>query len=199
MRGQDYKSYEQYYDIGINPIIVELQRKYSNVLVKKEAKEEIWLEYKFFNDLCKGHMREHENLLDRHKVVACYMCAIEKAGVLLQTDAFQIGDDSLLLLNERLAMTFGMSLLRSLIVDMAEKLKQKDIKDKVLEAFDNDIAFPKCTHGEHKDNILWQLFYTRKDNSYNVLLLAEMLYLLECYNLMKCGIEEDCLKLDNLL
>jgi len=196
--GLDYESYEKYYAIGIKPIVDDLLNQYNNVVFKDNAKEVIWEEYKLLNNRCKYGMKNPINLLDRHKVVACYMYAIEKANVLLLVDSFKKGDNTNLLLNERLAVTFGLSMLRSLVLDLAERIIDEKVRAKIQEAFENDIALPKCTHGEHNENLLWQLYYTRQDNSYNVLALSETLYLIEAYNLIKCGVDEDYLKLENI-
>lgn len=195
MSGLDYISYEKYYEKVISPVILEYCDSNSGVIVLPDAKDKIWNNYVKFNCHCKNdYMQDKEKLLDRHKVTACYMYAILKTNPLICTVAFQNGDDSSILLNERLALCFGMTLLRALICDEIVHLTDADLKKKVSVVFENEIAFPGVNHGDYKNNILSQLFHTKREANYNILGLAETLYLLEVFNLVKNGLSENIFK-----
>lgn len=195
MNGQDYTSYEEYYDRVIDPVIQEYCETNAGIIVLPNVKEKIWENYKKFNSHCKSeYMLDKEKLLDRHKVVACYMYAIIKTNPLICTVAIQNGDISSILLNERLALCFGMTLLRALICDEIEHMFDVDQKRKVKHVFDGEIAFPETNHGDYKSNLLSQLFHTKTESNYNILGLAETLYLLEIFNLVKNGLPENIFK-----
>lgn len=197
MSGQDYESYCSYYETGINQIISDYKKLYDSLIIHPNAKERIWDEYKRFNNICKDRYMSHpDHLIDRHKVTACYIYAIVKARVIVSEESLKSGDDTNLLLNENLAYTFGFSLLRSLILSLAEALEGKtaiDYKDRIFEVFEGDFAFPQCSHGKYKDNFISQLYFTWRESSYNILALADSLYLVECFNLIKNKIPENLL------
>lgn len=196
MGGLDYSSYEKYYDQIIYPVMLEYEEKNAGVILSPNAKEKIWDSYAEFNMHCKKHyMKDQEKLIDRHKLIACYMYAILQAEPIFCTISFQQGDNSALLLNERLSLCFGMTMLRALICEEITYLKaNRDFKDKIRSIFEDDICFPKTNHGDYKHNLLVQLYHTRMEKNYNILSLAETLYLLECFNLAKNQIKEDVFK-----
>lgn len=197
MAGMDYESYEWYYENGIVVLISLYSKQTADIIVSARSKEQIWNEYLRLNNHCKTfYMSSDSRLIDRHKVVACYMYAIERANVISVAESLRQGDRSQLLLNEKLAVSFGLSLLRALILDIVEELHDVELQGKLWGIFDGDISLPKCTHGDFKSNLLMQLYYTKKEGNYNVLSLAETLYMIECYNLIKAGLPEDSLRLN---
>lgn len=195
MSDPDYASYEKYFDLVIIPVISEYCDSAADIVVLPDIKDKIWNYYVDFNEHCKKeYMRDKNKLLDRHKVVACYMFAILKTNPMACSIAFQNGDKSSMLLNERLALCFGMTLLRALICDEIENLTDNELKEKATAAFESDIMFPKTNHGDYKGNLLSQLYHTKNESNYNILSLAETLYLLEVFNLVKNGLQEDLFK-----
>ena len=196
MFGLDRDSFDFYCENGIKEVIKDFCNTYSSVVVLPNYQELIWNEYVFFNEFCKReYMKESDHRLDRHKVVACYMYAIEKAHVLFVTDALVQGDPSNIMLNERLSFTVGMSLFRSLVLDLLDRVPvDNENKDRIRVVFEGDIRMPKCTHGDYKDNFLVQLYNTYREGNYNILLMADVLYMIECFNLVSAGLEEDILK-----
>lgn len=87
-----------------------------------------------------------------------------------------------------------MTLLRALIRANAKKLSNEEMKKKVLDAFDGELVFPKTNHGDYKQNLLFQLYYTKKEGNYNILALADSVFFIENYNLVVNGIPEDVFK-----
>ena len=57
--------------------------------------------------------------------------------------------------------------------------------EKAVAVFSDGFVFPECNHGNYLDNIKSQLYFTYRDGNYNVLALAETLYFIEIYNLVK--------------
>ena len=135
-----------------------------------------------------------DKLADRHKIASCYIYAILKTDVLACSLSKQYKDEKNLLLNERLALCFGMTLLRALILGNAKELKDEEVRQLVKKAFYGEFLFPKVNHGNYKQNLLLQLYYTKKEGNYNILALADSLYLIENYNLVMNGLPEDIFK-----
>lgn len=195
MLGFDQDSYQIYYTKIIEPVIEEYCDNDYGIEIRPNAKDLIWNNYAKLNRHCReNYMLNPEKLMDRHKTTACYMFAILKTDVLSCSIAQDLGDERGLLLNERLALCFGMTLLRALILGNANELSDQVLKQKVKVAFDGEIAFPKVNHGSYKNNLLLQLYYTKKEGNYNILALADSLYLIENYNLIKNGLPEDIFK-----
>lgn len=193
--GMDESSYSAYYDRIIEPVLAEYDEKYSGLIMNPRRKELIWSFYKEFNTHCKlQYMKDSTHLIDRHKVVACYMYAVEKARVISSVDSLQSGSDLHLWLNERLAFCFGMSILRALIIAAAQHIVDEAVKQKVVAIFDDGFAFPNCNHGEYKENMFSQFYFAFKENNYNILSLAETLFFIEVYNLVRNGLPEDVLR-----
>jgi len=158
MLGFDETSYNIYYEQIIRPVVNEYQRETFGLKVREDAKERIWKNYVKFNRHCREeYMLEPEKLTDRHKIVACYMYAIIKADVLVCDLSIQMDDDRHMLLNERLAFCFGMTLLRSLIRAKAKELKDETLRENVRKAFDSEPIFPNVNHGDYRDNLLYPL------------------------------------------
>lgn len=85
-------------------------------------------------------------------------------------------------------------MLRALICEEITHVQREDMRERLQTVFDGEISFPKTNHGDYKHNLLVQLFHTRKEAKYNILALAETLYLLECFDLVKNHIPEDIFK-----
>lgn len=195
MLGFDRDSYKIYYQKIISPVINDYCAKDSGIEVRPDAQELVWRNYVKLNRHCREeYMSDPEKLTDRHKITSCYMYAIIQADILSCSLSKQLGDDMNLLLNERLALCFGMSLLRALIRGNAKELQDEELKNKVLDAFAGELAFPKTNHGDYKNNMLFQLYYTKKEGNYNILALADSIFFIENYNLNIKGIPEDIFK-----
>lgn len=195
MLGFDYDSYHIYYQKILQPVIDDYCSKESGIEVRPDAEVLVWRNYVKFNRHChEEYMSDPKKLTDRHKITSCYIYAILQADILHCSLSRQLGDDMNLLLNERLALCFGMSLLRALIRGNAKELKDEEVKKKVLSAFDGELGFPKTNHGDYKHNLLFQLYYTKKEGNYNILALADSIFLIESYNLIINNISEDIFK-----
>ncbi len=195
MLGFDHDSYQIYYQKILSPVIDEYCAEESGIEVRPNAEELVWRNYVKLNRHCREeYMNNPEKLADRHKITACYIYAILQANILSCSLSKQLGDDKNLLLNERLALCFGMTLLRALIRGNANELKDVDMKKKILHAFEGELIFPKTNHGNYKQNLLFQLYYTKKEGNYNILALADSIFFIENHNLIKNDIPEDVFK-----
>lgn len=182
----DKESYCQIWDKLINPTIQDYMIRFADISVAHNAFDAIWKKYVFFNKHCKdSYMEDPTGKLDRHKVCACYMYAIISANVLGCKLAESDTEQSYLALNENLAITVGMSLLRAFILSSIESSTDltETEKQQLSERIENGIVFPECNHGIYRNNFVAELHYTHEENRYNILSLANVLFLLEIHSL----------------
>lgn len=162
------------------------------VLDEKETQKRIWDEYEIFRNMCKGHymvQSKSEHVIDRHKVCACIMYAIIKASPFINNGNEFDEDEYFDTPNEQLAITVGLSLLRGYIINATEDFEGKKKSKKQINQdrriFEKGFVFPNDSdvgHGTYRNNFAVELYYTKKENSYNILSLSNTLYLLELYN-----------------
>ncbi|MDE6421663.1 MAG: hypothetical protein K2K87_14245 [Lachnospiraceae bacterium] len=197
----DKASYEQIWQLVIRPTMEDYIKSFSEVMVAHNAQEVIWQEYEKFNRHCKmQYMADARGKLDRHKVCASYMFAIVKANVMSCRLADSDTEQSYLALNENLAITVGMSLLRAFIlasIDSSEDLTEEE-KKLYRTRVDNGIVFPECNHGVYRDNFVSELHFSNLEGNYNILSLANTLFLLETHTLETEAVHKQAKK-SNLL
>uniref|UniRef100_UPI004056699A hypothetical protein n=1 Tax=Acetatifactor sp. TaxID=1872090 RepID=UPI004056699A len=182
----DKNSYQQIWDVVIKPTIQDYQNCFGEITVVHNAKEAIWQEYVRFNSHCKTkYMEEVGGKIDRHKVCACYMYAIVKANVVGCRLADSDTESKYLSLNEHLAITVGMSLLRAFVLSSIDSNEEMpDDEKKIYKSrIDGGIVFPECNHGIYRENFASELYYTNDERNYNILSLANTLFLLEIHTL----------------
>jgi len=183
----DLKSYEEIWKKGISRLLDNYQSSIHVKLnkSKEELKSLIWNNYSDFNSQCKQYMSQGVEKLDRHKVSACYILAILKSQpFVVEEDA----DDEINVTNEQFAISVGLSILRSFIVSgngrSDNKKTEEDLKlDRKI--FDKGFCFPdsdEVAHGSYRNNFAIELYFSRKEECYNILSLSHSLYLLEVYN-----------------
>lgn len=182
----DRNSYNQIWSLVIKPTMEDYTNRYSEIAIACNAQEVIWQEYMNFNRHCKvQYMEDVGGKIDRHKVCACYMYAIVKANTMSCKLADSDTEQSYLALNENLAITVGMSLLRAFVlasIDSSEELstEQKELyKSRIADG----IVFPACNHGVYRENFASELHYSDVERNYNILSLANTLFLLEIHTL----------------
>ena len=182
----DRDSYQQLWEKVIAPTIQDYANRFAGLCCAHDAKEAIWKKYVYFNSHCKSrYMQDPTGKLDRHKVCACYMYAIVSANVLSCKLADTDDERKYLALNENLAITAGMSLLSAFIlsaIDCSTHLTDAD-KSLYRSRMAKGIVFPKCNHGTYRKNFAAELHYTQEENAYNVLALANTLFLLETHTI----------------
>lgn len=184
----DKNSYARIWDVVINPTMKDYMKRFSEVVISHNAKEAIWQEYVNFNQHCKRqYMQDPHGKIDRHKVCACYMYAIMKANVMSCKLADSDTEQSYLALNENLAITVGMSLLRAFVMGSIEDSKELTNEEKKLykSKIKDGVIFPECNHGNYRENFVSELHYSNIERNYNILSLANTLFLLEIHTLEK--------------
>ncbi|MCM1060936.1 MAG: hypothetical protein NC452_11685 [Eubacterium sp.] len=141
-------------------------------------------------------MKKDISKIDRHKVAACYICAILKANP-VKIKNKESDEEKFFVVIEQFAITVGLSILRSFIVcdqDKNDSAKPNEILKKDKEIFGNGFSFPitgiETNHGEYHNNFAVELYFTKKEGNYNILSLSHSLYLLEMYNRQRWEIQK---------
>lgn len=112
--------------------------------------------------------------LDRHKVAAIIICAVIKTKVM----EYKVSDDNHVFLgNYYLALSAGLSYLQYEL-NLVLREQRKPLVDK--------ISFPNVIHGklDYKENLISMLYFSDKEGNLNVLALANIIFLLEQFNLL---------------
>lgn len=181
----DRNSYEMIWERVISKEIKNYQSLYTNCIeLIPNVKEEIWEKYVSLNLYCKvNYMKHPEGRIDRHKVAACYMIAI----ALLRPMRFVRKIDNLtipLALNETLAITVGLSLVRAFAI---AAIKESEFLDKeesiaLVTKFEEGIKVPEgqlVNHGVYLQNFANEIYFAASEGKLCILSLAHELYLLE--------------------
>lgn len=182
----DRYSFEQIWDILVVPTMESYSNRFAEIVIAHNAREAVWNKYVKLNTHCKEiYMEDPTGKIDRHKVCACYMYAIVDANVMSCKLADSDTEERYLALNENLAITVGTSLLRAFVIVSINKSKELSEKEKehFRTKIDNGIIFPECNHGTYRENFVSELHYSRLEHNYNILSLANTLFLLETHTL----------------
>ena len=181
-RHPDRDSYLMICEQIIEKEIGNYQELYPNdIKLIPNWQEEVWECYVRLNQYCKvNYMKSSSGKIDRHKVAACYMIAISTVKPL----RFEKKDDKYYALNESLAITVGLSLIRAFVIAAVKdnkNISQKDA-DKIIAKFENGIKVPDgdlVNHGRYLDNFASEIYFGVAEGSINLLSVAHELYLLE--------------------
>lgn len=177
------------FDAVYNKIILEeikiyQQRFIGCIELIPNYKDEIWDRYAELNQFCKNnYMKCSYGKLDRHKVSASYLIAI--ASVKPMRFVKRSNDKRIpLAVNETLAITVGLSVLRAFIIDkINEDVNFTDEeKKKRVRLVDNGIKLPDSEdvgHGNYVSNFSSELYFNIRDGNISILSVAHELYLLE--------------------
>lgn len=200
MEGQphpDRDSYNHIWDEVIWPEMQDYLKKYFGcVECIPQAQSAIWQRYSELNDYCKrNYMKSSDEKIDRHKVAACYMIAICSVQPMFVREEYKEKLGSTLAINETLAITVGLSVLRSFII-AAVRANKNDIYsteevEKLVKAFDGGIVVPPenmVNHGDYIENFSNELYYAVSEGKACILSFAHELYLLELFTRMSRGV-----------
>lgn len=165
--------------------------------INYESKTLILSRYNELKDLCKSHfMSNAKKFIDRHKVCACLIYAIVDSHVVSCNNELmnENGEKEFSIVNEYIAITAGLSLLRAFVISAAKvKYENHEISkvelDKIIFCFDNGIFTPEglTNHGDYLENFAIELHFSKEYNNNNILSLAHILYLLELLTQIKGG------------
>lgn len=154
------------------------------------AKETVWERYCLLNKYCKNvYMVNPDGKLDRHKVAACYLCSIAlEKPIRIKTQETKIKDGLYYVINERLSITTGLSILRGFL-EASIRTTYKDDESKMndlLFKINNGIKTPtneEVHHGKYLDNFASEIYYATEEGKLHILSIAHELYLLELLTL----------------
>lgn len=181
----DRESYEIIWEEVINKEINNFMDSYYGYInLVPNAKEEIWKKYVFLNNYCKvNYMVSSDKKIDRHKIAACYMKSVLLVAPLRFVKKCENGED-MLALNERLAITVGLSLICAFVISAIKKQENITPEERqlLIDKFDEGIKVPSgnlVNHGDYMENYCKELFFDTLEGDLSILSLAHELYLLE--------------------
>lgn len=186
----DRSSYEIIWEKVIRAEIINYQTRYTNCIeLIPDLKEEIWKKYVSLNTYCRhNYMISSVEKLDRHKVAACYMIAIATLKPMRFVKKID-GKDVPLAINETLAITVALSIVRAYAIAAIKKhLDDKMIQDNLVAKFDAGIKMPDgdlVNHGDYLDNYANELNFAITEGKICILSIAHELYLLEVITRIK--------------
>lgn len=181
----DRDSYEIIWETVISKELNNYRSIYANCIeFIPNIKEEIWNNYVLLNAYCKtNYMKLAEGKIDRHKVAACYMIAIATLRPMRFVKKIE-NKEVRLAINETLAITVGLSLVRAFAI--AAIRENKDIKkeeaDTLVAKFEYGIKIPDgnlVNHGKYLENFANEIYFSVSEGKSFILSLAHELYLLE--------------------
>lgn len=179
------ESYELIWERVISKELDNYQSLYVNCIeLIPNVKEEIWGKYVSLNTFCKtNYMKSPKDKIDRHKVAACYMIAIAMLRPMRFVEKVD-NQEVPLAINETLAITVGLSLVRAFAIASIrenENINQDDA-DALVAKFENGIKVPEerlVNHGVYLDNYANEIHFATSEGKVCILSLAHELYLLE--------------------
>lgn len=181
----DRTSYEKIWEVIISKEINNYKKAYINCIeIIPNAKEEIWKKYVYYNTYCKvNYMKSSREKIDRHKVAACYMAAIVMAAPVKFVQQID-GENVELALNETLAISVGLSLVRAFTMARINEDNGLDVRQKesLIKKFDDGMKTPEngfVNHGFYIDNFANELHFAVMEGKLSILSLAHELFLLE--------------------
>lgn len=178
---RDSGAYDNLWDGAIKPKI-DLLCECGDVQMRPSAKDDIWAEYCRFNVLAsERYTKNPSHRLDRHKVAACYMCAILKSMPLVVADYAALSDRDKAMSNERLAVTVGSSVLCNFLHSVIDEVEGLDEAQKEAAKVEvrQGIKFPKTGHGTYLGNLLDCFSSMQTEDDYNLPLMFHLAFLWE--------------------
>lgn len=184
--------YSLLWDKVIAPEIEELSRQDMVTCgCLSKACDDIWDAYVEFNiHASNTYLNVPDAQIDRHKVAACYMCAIMDAMPLDVSGVAMKDNEFAYLSNERLAVTTGVSTLGMFdFAVLAEIEAQRrnghdpelseaevtELEKRISRGIDFKRAFPTRS-GSYYESVLSALSFMKEEGSYNVPLLALLMF-----------------------
>lgn len=181
----DRNSYEVIWEKVIRKEIDNYRSIYVNCIeLIPNVKEEIWEKYVSLNSYCKNnYMKSPDGKIDRHKVAACYMIAIAMLRPMRFVEKID-NKEVPLAINEMLAITVGLSLVRAFAISAIRENENinKEDADSLVAKFENGIKVPEgnlVNHGVYLENYANEIYFATSEGKICILSLAHELYLLE--------------------
>lgn len=151
-------------------------KKDKNIIVHKDRNIVFQETFEhLYNKIRRTNMMGKVVFLDRHKVTSIIICSVIKTRVI----EYQIPDDNRVFLgNYYLALSAGLSYLQYELNQVLRE-QRKPLIDK--------ISFPDVMYGKlsYKENLISMLYFSDREGNLSVLALANIIFLLEQFNLFK--------------
>lgn len=151
-------------------------KKDENIIVHKDRSIVFQETFEqLYNKIKRTNMVGEVVFLDKHKVTSIIICSVVKTRVI----EYQISDDNRVFLgNYYLALSAGLSYLQYELNQVLRE-QRKPLIDK--------ISFPDVMYGKlsYKENLIRMLYFSDKDGNLNILALANIIFLLEQFNISK--------------
>lgn len=186
----DRATYDNIWNTLVIPYFKKCHKKYGGLICPDSGYEAVFSYYGDLIQLAKSHyMSKQVKRLNRHKVSAAIMIAILKAKPIKKIDSHFYNTDEdgkpvIWPFNEALAITVGLSILCTFILQRAEMAfagggVSKKIFDGVCRQdsiiFQEGIPLEKGARSEWE----WELYQVRQEGAYNLLAMAHILSDLE--------------------
>lgn len=149
------------------------------------------------NDQSSSNTFADAALLDGHKIAACITCAIIKVR-LITYDNVDDGEnceyslEKASRMNEQLALLSGLSCLIAFMLDNVEDLNLLPLNNDKLDLHLPDTYYPE--RSDYLSSLVRALYYTNTFSSINVLLLANIYFLLDKYHRKSVKLERLMMK-----
>lgn len=163
----NYKDFSNLWDTVVIPEVGVIQSSNSGLIFADYLKDDIAQEcIDLVNHGKTRYMRDSSNFLDRHKIAAAVIISILKNTPIKTVGAnYYTVNAKTRAFNEELAITCGLSVLRSFIIsDLQDKFEGQKL-DNEIKKIDNGIKLPETRHGNYRANWNVELYYTRKDGN----------------------------------
>lgn len=152
-----------------------VNKQHKNIVIRKDKYLDFKNEFeRMYNDVKNIYMNNSVEFLDRHKVSAIIMCSIINTKIV--EDSIKVSDKEFVT-NYQLAISAGLSYM---LYELNHQLITQNKKTM------NKFLFPQVMYGKlsYKENLMRMLYFSDKDNNMNILSIANLLFLLENYNII---------------
>lgn len=196
--------YDEIWERVVYPTIDGILKKSRDIYLsnndsgQKLLKKLIFQKYEKNRKEIKEWMKDPNGLIDAHKIAAALGYAV------LQSEIFQVREGletSKIYPHELLAWKTAWAVIQSFRIDSAKKDRAKAkenndadkqlIAEKTIRVFNDEPNFYNCNHGgKHLSHIVKSLRFTRTKKTYDFFLFANLLFMIERYNLEKENLQE---------
>ena len=152
------------------------KKRDKNIIVHRERADEFNRTFhELYSKTMKQNMAQDVIFLDRHKVAAIIILSIIKSEILEYRD---VTDNKVFLGNYHLALSTGLSYMQ---YELNQVLREKG--ESIIKKYD----FPDVMHGKssYKENLINMLYFSDKEENLSVLSLANIMFMIETYNLLR--------------
>ena len=195
----EFDDQERLWSAIIYPAIREMLTNYPGLSLNADSKRRIFNKYHAVLEHCKVWYMENDKetarRLDRHKVAAAFMIAIIQTKPICLTDQVYCTNAKRFTFNESVAMKTAFSILRAFLLTRIKKgelisscddSKYYPIIESYFSDSLNEFIYPAVNHDDdYSRNLALALSYCGEDAQLNILILANILFLIEAYTVQR--------------